>query len=123
MEEDEDNASKDLIVYSNHKLGSIVEIYAGEGGTMEWIDKAKDKTECSKLGKEYEEKEQDGQGGVVYLDDDSDSEVEPLGSGDDEGDNSSNEDDGSSDDEETRAPSTNEKQHGHPVGKMIQQRK
>ncbi len=46
---EEDNASKDLIVYPNHKLGSIVETYTGEVSTMTWIDKAKDKTECSKL--------------------------------------------------------------------------
>ena len=57
---EEDNASKDLIVIINHKLGSMVKKYAGEVGTMAWIDKAKDKIECSKLGKEYEEKEQDG---------------------------------------------------------------
>ena len=33
-------------MYSNHKLGSIVEIYDGEADTMAmaWIDKAKDKT-------------------------------------------------------------------------------
>ena len=42
--------------------------------------------------------EQNGQGGVVYLDSDSDCvEVEPLGSRDDEGDESSNKDEVSSD--------------------------
>ncbi len=43
---EQDNASQDLRVYSNHKLDSIVEIYDGEADSMAmaWIDKAKDKT-------------------------------------------------------------------------------
>ena len=44
------------------------------------------------------EKDQNRWDGVVYFHDDSDSEVEPLSSGEYEGDESSNEDEGSSDD-------------------------
>ncbi len=95
---EEDYANKDLIVYSNHELSFIVKKYAGEADTMAWIDKAKGKIEFPELGKEYEEKEQDGDGCVAYLDDDSDSEVEHLSSGDDESDKSSDDDEDSSDD-------------------------
>ncbi len=36
---EEDNASQDLIVYSNHEWDSIVEKYAREVDTLAWIDK------------------------------------------------------------------------------------
>ena len=124
-EPEEDNASKDLIVYSNHELGSIVEKYAGEAGIMAWIDEANDKTEFPELDENYKEKEQDGEGGATYLDDSSDSEVEPLSYGDDESDSSSNDAEESDDEEEAPAPApiTNGKRRGHLVGKRLPRRK
>ena len=68
------------------------------------------------------EKDQDGWDGVAYLDDDSDSEVDPLSSGEYEGDENSNEDeDGSDEDnkEVRESANTNRKQCGHLIGKMI----
>ena len=54
------------------------------------------------------EKDQDGWDGAVYVDDDSDSEVEPLSSGEYEGDEGSNEDEDISDeDNEKVRESTN----------------
>ena len=66
------------------------------------------------------EKDQDGWDGVEYFDDDSDSEVEPLSSGEYKGDESINEDEESSgkDNEEVKkSPNTNRKQHEHLMGK------
>ena len=40
-------------MYSNHKLGSIVEKYSGDAGIMAWIDKANNKTEFLELNEDY----------------------------------------------------------------------
>ena len=45
---EEDNASQDLIVYSNHEWDSIVEKYAREVDALAWIDKASDKADYFK---------------------------------------------------------------------------
>ena len=36
----EDNVSKELVLYSDYELGSLVKKYAGEAGMMAWIDEA-----------------------------------------------------------------------------------
>ncbi len=89
---EQDNTSKELVVYSDSKLGFLVETYAGEAGIMTWIHEANNKLNFPELDKDYEEKEQDGQGHVAYFDADSNSEVESLSSEEYEGDKSNNED-------------------------------
>ena len=120
---EEDNTSKDLVVYSNYELGYIVKKYDGEVGITAWIDKANDKAEFPELDEDYEEKEKDGEGDVAYLDDGSDSEVEPLSSGDDKSNKSSDDAEDSGDNEEALTLITNEKRRGHLMGKMIPRRK
>ena len=88
-----------------------------------WIDKANDKTEFLDLKEDYEEKEKDGEGGVTYLYDGSDSEIEPLYSEDDESDKSSDDAKENGDKEDVLTSTTDGKQHGHLVGNRIPWRK
>ncbi len=120
---EEDNTSKDLVVYSNYELGYIVKKYDGEVGITAWIDKANDKAEFLELDWDYEEEEKDGEGGVAYFVDDSNGEIEPSNSEDDESDKSINDAEENGDEEEVLVPITDEKQHGNVVGKAIPQRK
>ncbi len=89
---EENNANKELVEYSDFKLGFLVEKYAGESGIMTWSNEANEKIDFLELDQNFEEKEYDRQGCVIYFDNDSDSEVEPLSNEDNEGKESSNDD-------------------------------